>query len=225
MSFTPLPKTFTDFCDSLDSSSPRMLELGCGDGIFMAQMARSGHSFLGLDRVGRDGGTVADIVGDALAPPVAPGTLDVLVIPNLLRHLVPRAPGLEFVKRWLDLLKPGGGLFIFEDQPADLPPGAAHYRDLQEFLRKLMPDSRGPLISLDQFRHRLGGRWESDTWEFGLEKNNWALDAGMVVDMLNQGGKAKGEAGRLVKAIRRDGLDPGYFWWAGTVAASRGSVT
>lgn len=214
MSFTPLPKIFTDSCLDLTASTPRILELGCGDGRFRDVMADHDIFSWGLDRLGPQTGTVADLVGDALTPPVACGSLDVLVVPNLLRHLIPAGGGLKFMAGWLDLLKPGGSLFIFEDEPATEPAGALHYRDLQEFLSRLMPESRGPLLSLADFKVRMAHESLSCVWKFGLLRNTQTLDAEAVLGFLDPGADSSGEPGRLRTAIGRDGLDCGDFWWA-----------
>lgn len=214
MSFTPLPKTFTDFFASLETDPPRVLELGCGDGRFREVLGRNHISSWGLDRVGPVLGTVADVVGDAMAPPVAPASLDLLVVPNLLRHLLAATGEFSFLKDWLRLLRPGGALFIFEDEPSQEPAGAACYRDLQEFLRKLMPESRGSLMTLEEFRSRSAVALPGIDWTFGKERNREPLDAEAVLGFLDQGGDPAGEPGRLMKSIRRDGLDPGEFWWA-----------
>lgn len=190
------------------------MELGCGDGRFAHNLQDYDFKVWGLDRMTPAGGTVADVVGDALLPPVAARSVDILVASNLVRHLTPFAADLDFVGRWLDLLKPGGALFIFEDEPCDHPPGAVNYRDLQEFLRRMMPASRGPLLPLAQFQERLGTRWSGAAWEFGRALNCSQLDPAVVVDLLRQGGRPKGEPGRLIRSITRDGLEPGFFWWA-----------
>lgn len=215
MSFTPLPKTFTDICNNPDSPFPQIMELGCGDGRFQEVLTGMGISCWGLDHIGPDRGSVADVVGDVLTPPVAAGSLDLLLAANLLRHLVPADTTLGFLARWLELLKPGGSLFIFEDEPSDVPASAAHYRDLQEFLCRLMPESRGPLLALDEFKARVSALGSQVCWDFGLVRNRQSIDAAVVLEFLGRGEQEKGDSGRLMRAIGRDGLDPGFFWWAG----------
>ncbi len=222
MSFTPLPKIFIDICSNPDSSSLQVLELGCGDGRFQKILADRGIFSWGLDRIGPKGGTVADVVGDALGPPVAVGSLDLLLVPNLLRHLARAEPSLGFLVRWLELLKPGGSLFIFEDEPRDAPAGVSHYRDLQEFLSRLMPESRGPLLPLGDFKARVSALGAAACWDFGLVRNSQTIDAAAVLEFLGQEGEPTGEPGCLMKSIGRDGLDPGYFWWARASATMEG---
>ena len=223
MSFTPLPKTFTDICLNPDSPFPQILELGCGDGRFREILVGQGISSWGLDHIGPVGGTVADVVGDALAPPVAVGSLDLLLAPNLLKHLLPTDPALGFLSGWMKMLKPGGSLFIFEDDPRGIPAGVAHYRDLQEFLSRLMPESRGPLLPLADFKTRVSILGLTASWDFGLVRNRQTIDAEAVLAFLGQGGEPVGEPGRLMKGIGRDGLDPGYFWWARASTVVKGT--
>jgi hypothetical protein len=173
-----------------------------------------------LDLVGPEGGTVADIVGDCRDLPVRERGLDVLLAPNLLRHLAPADQELEFLDRWLAALKPGGLLFIFEDEPVTEPRGAAHYRDLQDILSRLMPETRGPLLSLRDFQARLAARKDASCWEFGTERNRQTLDASAVLAFLAPVSGSSEEIRSLQTGIRRDGLDPGVFWWARAAVAT-----
>jgi SAM-dependent methyltransferase len=223
MSFTPLPKTFTDLCLDPEISLPRILELGCGDGRFREILTGRGIISLGLDRMGPHFGTVADVVGNALLPPVAAGSLDLLVAANLVRHLAPADPSLGFLTRWLLLLKPGGSLFIFEDEPGNSPVGVARYGDLQDFLCRLMPESRGPLLPLAEFQARVSALQSSAGWDYDLVRNRQTINTDAVLEMLGQGGEPVGEPGDLMKAIGRDGLDPGCFWWARASVVLKGT--
>lgn len=220
MSFTPLPKIFTDLCLHAVLPPPRILELGCGDGCFRAVLADHGISCWGLDLVGPEGGTVVDVVGDARDLPVAGGSVDILLVPNLLRHLVPAEPALGFLEGWLEALKPGGFLFIFEDEPVTEPLAAAHYRDLQDFLSRLMPESRGPMLSLESFKARLTDRVPLSRWEFGTARNLQPLDASTVLAFLEPVSGDSGEIRRLQAGIRHDGLTPGDYWWARVAKAT-----
>jgi len=210
MSFSPLPKTFTDICLHPDFSFPRILELGCGDGRFRSILAERDIPSWGLDRFGPDVGTVADVVGDALYPPVARRSLDFLLAANLLRHLVPADPALGFLTGWMELLKPGGSLFIFEDEPGEAPAGVALYGELQDILCRLMPRSRGPLLPVADFKARVSNLETAAGWEFGLVRNRQTIDSQAVLELLKQGGEPTGQVGRLMRGIDRDGLDPGY---------------
>ena len=223
MSFTPLPKIFTDTCTLPGLSCPQILELGCGDGCFREILTRQGLDSWGLDRSGAELGSVADVVGDALSPPILAGSVDILLAPNLVRHLLPADPALGFLARWLDLLKPGGSLFIFEDEPGDTPAGAAHFKDLIEFLSRLLPESRGSMLPLSEFQALVNSLGLTARWEFGLVRNRYTINAAAVVEWLGIGDPVKGRVKRLIEGIGRDGLDPGYFWWARAQNACEGT--
>jgi len=145
---------------------------------------------------------------------VAPGSLDLLLVPNLLRHLAPADPVLTFLDGWLKVLKPDGSLFIFEDEPVTEPRAAVHYRDLQDFLSRLRPESRGPLLSLADFKVRITALGSSSFWEFGTARNRQTLDASAVLAFLDPVSGSSGEINRLKTGIGRDGVDPGDYWWA-----------
>jgi len=199
------------------------MEFGCGDGRFRDILSEMGVASWGLDRIPPDCGTVADVVGEAVWPPVAPASLDLLVVPNLLRHMLPACSDFSFLGRWLDLLKPGGSLFIFEDEPGADCPGEANYRDLQVFLARLLPESRGPLIPLEEFKASSAVFRSSAAWEFGLVRNRLAIAAAPALEMLGQAAEPDGEPGRLMRNIGRYGLDPGQYWWARVVSGGEGS--
>ncbi len=223
MSFTPLPKIFTDFCRNADFPVSRILELGCGSGRFRDALSDLGVTSWGLDRVHPQGGTVADVVGEADSPPLLTASLDLLVVPNLLRHMIPALADFSFLGRWLDLLKPGGSLFIFEDEPGTASRGEINYRDLQAFLARLMPESRGPLIPLEEFKTRSSSFQKAAVWEFGLVRNRHTIAAAPVLDMLGPGVAAGGETALLARNIGRDGLDPGHYWWARAISGAEGT--
>ncbi|MEN8005620.1 MAG: methyltransferase domain-containing protein [Candidatus Krumholzibacteriota bacterium] len=223
MSFTPLPRIFTDICRSLDSPTSQIMEFGCGDGRFRDVLSGLGIACWGLDRIGPGGGTVAEVVGEAGSPPVASGSLDLLVVPNLLRHMLPAPADFSFLDRWLELLKPGGSLFIFEDEPGTDSPGKVNYRDLQVFLARLLPESRGALISLEEFQGRSSAFRTRDGWEFGLVRNRQAIATGPVLEMLGPGRQSGGEPARLARNIGQYGLDPGHYWWARATAEAKGT--
>jgi SAM-dependent methyltransferase len=215
MPFIPLPKNFTDLCTSGQFEPSRSVELGCGDGRFLNILRDSGFTVWGLDRIPPAGGSAADIVADALSPPLAAGSLDLVVASNLVRHLAVRHEGLPFLDTWLGLLQPGGSLYIFEDEPGDSPAGTANFRDLHAFLARLMPVTRGPLLPLDKFRAAVDRSACPACWDYGRVKNEYQLDAGAAMRMLRgQGATPQGEASRLIRAIGRRGLDAGWYWWA-----------
>ena len=190
------------------------VEHRCGDGRLLALVRRPGVVCLGLDRLPRAAGSVADIVGDACRPPVRDRSLDVLLAANLVRHLVPSRPGLEFLEAWLGLLKPGGSLVILEDEPTARPAAAANYRDLQAFLARLWPMGRGPLLARSAFLLRVPPQLLPLVADGGVAVNRWPQDARAAVAMLESGSPAAGDAAAgLAAAIGAQGLSCGRQWW------------
>ena len=111
------------------------------------------------------------MVGDALEPPISAGACDLVVASNLVRHLLAVTGHLRFLGSWLALLKPGGSLFVFEDEPATEEGPAGNYRDLQEFLSRLVPEARGPLLARRDFLDRAAAAHPDVIWEHDLVRN------------------------------------------------------
>jgi SAM-dependent methyltransferase len=222
MPFDPLPTILADLCEKPPARRARAVELGCGDGQLLAILRARGLVCMGLDRLPRSAGSAADLVGDALRPPLRPASLDLVIAANLVRHLWPAAPKAPFLAGWLELLRPGGSLLIMEDEPVSAPPPAARYRDLQAFLARVAPGSRGPLLAADSFRRGLPAALAARVVAFGEGDNAWPQDATAAVAMLRRGRpEPGGEADRLATAIAADGLACGRQWWCQLRAEGR----
>ena len=98
----------------------RVLDLGCGEGRHTLLFARHGFTTVGLDynaeplrtvakraRQARVAGRIKLLMGDALLPPLKPGSFDVLVDYGCFHH-VKKADWSIYLNRVLGLLKPGG---------------------------------------------------------------------------------------------------------------------
>jgi len=98
----------------------RVLDLGCGEGRHTLLFARRGFTTIGLDynatplrtvaeraRQARVAGRIKLLMGDALLPPLKPGSFDVLVDYGCFHH-VKKADWSIYLNRVLGLLKPGG---------------------------------------------------------------------------------------------------------------------
>ncbi len=181
----------------------------------MALVEAQGKHCLGLDLRHPVTGAVCNLVGDARRAPIRPGTVRLLVAANLVRHVLPRHKLGEHVAHWRSLLKSGGMLFIFEDEPSQSSAGVRNFKDLQAFLAQLMPEARGPLLSQEKFRHLVGAPTVPEGWTFGFQRNEETINASEVMRFLSAGdGAAEGGVAKLIRAIGRDGLDPGQYWWA-----------
>jgi hypothetical protein len=211
MPFTPLPATF--IADLAGSGPLEVVELGSGDGAFTALIREAGVEPLTLDRGAAAMGIRARIRADALRPPLR-RRFPVVVAANLLRHLW-REVADQGPVAWRGLVAPAGALWIFEDEPLAEPAPSRHYRDLQGLLARLDPLHRGPLLSRQRFaaRRRIWN-WPG-AWSGSSEANRWPTNPEAVLAWLGDGVReAGGEADQLARAIRRDGLDYGRYWWA-----------
>ena len=166
---------------------------------------------MGLDRWGPALGSAARVVGDVVRPPLRTGCWSVAVAANLVRHLE-QGLGLDrIVRTWLDLLAPGGDLFLLEDAPGGRDPAQSNYEALQALLAGL--PGRGPLLAWEEFQPRLDATG-AHVVAAGTQDNGYALDAASVVAMLESGTPGRDTpAVALAEAIRRDGVACGRFWW------------
>jgi SAM-dependent methyltransferase len=102
--------------------SASVADLGSGTGTLAVLLGQAGHRVSGLDiaprmvdaarvKAASTGVDAEFIVGDAAAPPWAPGSFDVV----LTRHVLWAMPDPDAaLKRWLELLRPGGLLLLIE---------------------------------------------------------------------------------------------------------------
>ena len=215
MSFSPLPELFHEQLEMCRNASARVLDLGCGDGSFFADLPPLNGRLIGLDRVRPLAGTSAQVVSDARFPGLKPQSFDLVVAANLFRHIIADDPRAGFLSGWCGLLRPGGTLFLFEDEPADSPGAVKNYRDLQEFLLRLMPSGRGPLLPRSSFERLMESAEVGTDWLLGFSRNQVDPNLEAVRSLLLSGeGPVEGERSRLLHALEEDGLAYGDFWWA-----------
>ena len=107
--------------DALPPAPARVADLGCGTGTLSLLLAEEGYAVDGVDvspemvrlakekAAGRDG--VRFTEADASAPPLDPHSYDVV----LCRHVLWAMPDpAATLRRWIDLLAPGGRLLLVE---------------------------------------------------------------------------------------------------------------
>lgn len=106
----------------MPSGPASVVDLGCGTGSLSVLLAQAGHEVRGVDLSPRmvaaaqakaDAAEVAAVFvqGDASQPPYPPDTCDVVLARHVLWALPDPAAA---VKRWVELLKPGGMLVLIE---------------------------------------------------------------------------------------------------------------
>ena len=216
MPFSPLPRSLLDRLTAIGRAGGVAVELGCGDGRCAELFRPLGVDLIGLDSTGPELGTTARIVGDALRPPLAPGSLSLLVAANVVRHLLPADPQARFLQCWRSLLSPSGWLLILEDEPTLERAASRNYAAWQDVLRRLAAGRRGPLLPLASFRALLP-RTQRALWSCGRQRNRYPLQVARVLELIDRGGPAAGAAdacGPLRAAIIADGMDYGDYWWA-----------
>ncbi len=220
MSFSPLPDALDRILVQLSRvPGARLLDLGCGEGSLPCDLLSGRVTVIGLDRVPPWRGSRAQVVGDALSPPFRAGGFELVVAANLFRHLLTADPAGDFLRLWQGLLRPGGMLFILEDQPpapGGDDPARANYQAFQAFLARLHPEGRRPLLDLRSFLRWLDkNRQGPSRWVTGVQDNTWPADTQAVLAMLaGDGGVLDPSVEQLVRSIRRHGLHYGKYWWA-----------
>ena len=107
----------------------RLLDVGCGDGLFLSEATAAGHRATGIEfspegarrAAARVGGPVA--VGDLATTPSLPGPFDVVTLWHVLEHLPAPRPMLRAV---LARLEPGGLVAVAVPNVDNLPMRAAY---------------------------------------------------------------------------------------------------
>ncbi len=108
--------------EHLPPAPARVADLGCGTGTLSVLLAEQGYDVQGVDlsgqmvaaaraKVAAAGLDVTVVRGDAGAPPLRPGSFDVVLSRHVLWALPDPAAGLAW---WCDLLAPGGRLLLVE---------------------------------------------------------------------------------------------------------------
>jgi len=115
-------------------------EIGCGNGIYLAELTRRGHAgrLLGADlspgmlAVARSGAPTAGLlVGDAAALPLADGVSGVTLAAHMLYHVPDRRAAVREFRR---ITRPGGLLLVVLN-------GADHLRELRALVHTAAPDA------------------------------------------------------------------------------------
>ncbi|MEW6335705.1 MAG: class I SAM-dependent methyltransferase [Thermodesulfobacteriota bacterium] len=131
------------FQEFIGNRRGRVLEIGCGTGLFTRELARTANTILAIDvsdalirtaRARVPSANVAFIVGDACRTGFRSGSVDFVVGSSSLHHLeVGRA-----LAEWIRILKPGGGMLFTE--PNMMNPQVALTKNLP-YIRRLAGES------------------------------------------------------------------------------------
>ncbi len=215
MPFSPLPTILLNELKQLTRQQGAYgLDLGCGDGQLARDLREDGIPLWGLDRISRRLGVFPDLVGDALALPLAQQHVDLLLASNLVRHLLSADPEAKFLAHWLTALRPGGSIFILEDKPDHSTAARRNYLELQKLLAFLDGSQRGPLLEFENFLPLVQKHVPSGLMQGGTCPNNKKPDVRPILEFLVGKGKVPGgKIGALVGSLERFGLDYGDYWW------------
>jgi SAM-dependent methyltransferase len=116
----------------LPSASADVLDLGTGTGFAASLAAMLGHRVVGIDlsqrmlgiarqQAAERGLEIRFLVGDAVAPPISAGTVDVITCRHLLWTLRDAA---QAFANWRTILRPNGCIVIFDAIRAEHESGA-----------------------------------------------------------------------------------------------------
>ncbi|WP_028924557.1 class I SAM-dependent methyltransferase [Pseudonocardia acaciae] len=113
--------------DAVSTGAKRALDVGCGEGILVRQLARTVPEVVGIDQDGpsielaREHDGVEYVHGDFLDHEFEPGSFDLVASVATLHHM----PAATALRRMRELLRPGGVLAVVglarARLPADLP--------------------------------------------------------------------------------------------------------
>jgi SAM-dependent methyltransferase len=139
-----------------------ILEVGCGNGRYLAELQARGHRGLvcgvdlspGMLRTARSAaGDDPLLVGDAQALPFTSGSFDVALAMHMLYHVPDRAKALEEIRR---VVRPGGVALVLTNSEV-------HFRELDELLIECAAATIGASrvhdrTSLTRFKVEDGGK-------------------------------------------------------------------
>lgn len=142
-----------------------VLDLGCGTGSLALLAAQEGHRVTAVDssrrmaeaaRAKLSGTSARVLLGDAAEPPVADRRFDAVLVRHLLWAVPDPAAAL---RRWAELLRPGGRLVLVEGRWGTEDPAGIDARTLAALAAPL-----GGSVTIEQLAHdpALWGREVSD---------------------------------------------------------------
>ncbi|MCP4145734.1 MAG: class I SAM-dependent methyltransferase [bacterium] len=207
MAFIPLPGLLVR--DFLTNPNAVVVELGSGNSLF-TEIIKSYTQVIQLDLAPAYNSSFTQVMADAAEIPFKKASVDILLVPNLWRHLNNR---LELLDYWQGFLSDSGVIYVLEDDTESSNIAESNYQELQKLLCKIGPSWRGELISFsDGVDSILSTATEESSWCFGSAKNSYQVNSleKLIAMLCNLPDKPN----RLIDSINEHGLSYGQYWWA-----------
>ena len=207
MAFIPLPGLLVK--DFLTNPNAVVVELGSGNSLF-SDVIKSYTQVIQLDIEPTYNSSFTQVKADAAEIPFRKASVDILLVPNLWRHLNDRLSLLDY---WQYFLSDSGIIYILEDDTVSNNIAESNYQELQKLMYGIGPSWRGELISFSDGVDRiLSTAAEESSWCFGSAKNSYQVNSlEKLVAMLCS---LPDKPNRLIDSINKHGLSYGQFWWA-----------
>lgn len=207
MSFLPLPGILKSDIDS--NVDGTIIELGSGNSFFTDIVSQT-CKVIQLDLSPHIQSNYLSIKADALMVPLREKSIDIILVPNLWRHISNKESAISY---WLQYLNNSGVLYLFEDDVIAHSIAEQNYLAVQSLLAKLSPIPRGKLLSSQDGISFLTSKFSNPlAWSFGVQKNEYPVKSiESIIDMISLlPGSHKG----LMESIANHGISYGRYWWA-----------
>jgi len=207
MAFTPLPGVLVN--DFSKNSNAVVVELGSGNSLF-SEVVKAYTQVIQLDLVPTYNSEFTQVKADVAEIPFRRASVDILLVPNLWRHLNSR---LELLDYWQYFLSDSGVMYILEDDTESCNKAESNYQELQSLLCKIGPTWRGELIPFSEgVDSIMSAAKEELLWCFGSSKNSYQVNS--LEKLLVMLSSLPDKPNRLIDSIKKHGISYGQYWWA-----------
>jgi SAM-dependent methyltransferase len=178
----------------------RTLEVGCGEGRVVRELAAHGHDVTGLDvsptlaaRARDADARPSYVLGDATALPFADATFGTVVAYNSLQALTRAGDMARAVRECARVLAPGGGLCLCVGHPMT---DVGHVRSIDDGGAMVTSGAYFDSRYVDETVTKDGLTMNFHGWTFPIEDYARALeDAGLVIERLREPRPPEASAG------------------------------
>ncbi len=207
MAFIPLPGVLVN--DFLKNPNAVVVELGSGNSFF-SEVVKAYTQIIQLDLAPSCNSNFTQVKADAAEIPFRKASVDIMLVPNLWRHLKCRLKLLDY---WQYFLSDSGAIYILEDDTESSNIAESNYQELQSLFCRIGPTWRGELISFsDGVDSILSTAKEDSLWCFGSAKNSYQVNS--LEKLLAMLSNLPDTPNQLIDSIKEHGLSYGHYWWA-----------